>query len=161
MVVFSIYRVLRFDLHLTPYKIAIMQHLKDTDIESRMEFCRWMLLQDDNIVNNMWFSDEAHFHLDGAVNKQNMRFWGTAKPEFHAEKPLHSEKVTAWAALNCDGIIGPFFFEDSDGETCSVNSDRYLSLMKMKFLPALKRRGTDMKSVWFNKMGLHLTHLIK
>ena len=58
-----------------------------------------MLLQDDNIVNNMWFSDEAHFHLDGAVNKQNMRFWGTAKPEFHAEKPLHSAKVTAWAAL--------------------------------------------------------------
>lgn len=53
----SVYRVLRFDLHLTPYKIAVMQHLKDTDIASRIEFCRWMLQQNDNVVNNMWFTD--------------------------------------------------------------------------------------------------------
>jgi hypothetical protein len=22
--------------------------------------------------NNVWFSDEAHFHMDGVVNKQNV-----------------------------------------------------------------------------------------
>jgi hypothetical protein len=24
--------------------------------------------------NNVWFSDEAHVHFDGVVNKQNVRF---------------------------------------------------------------------------------------
>ncbi len=34
----SVIRMLKYDLKLTPYKISIMQHLKETDISSRIEF---------------------------------------------------------------------------------------------------------------------------
>ena len=58
----SVYRMLRFDLKYFPYSISVMQHLKEFDIESRIEFARWM--KDHlEIVNKMWFSDESHFYL--------------------------------------------------------------------------------------------------
>ena len=103
----SIYRMLRFDLKYFPYSISVMQHLKESDIESRIEFARRM--KDHlKIVNKMWFSDESHFYLNNIVNKQNCRFWGTEKPNFHYKKPLHDDKITAWVALSSEGVIGPF-----------------------------------------------------
>ena len=88
-----------------------MQHLEESDIESRIEFARWMKGHLE-IVNKMWFSDEFHFYLNNIVNKQNCRFWGTEKPNFHYEKPLHDDKITVWVALSSAGVIGPFFFEE-------------------------------------------------
>ena len=95
---------------ITPYRISIMQHLKPSDIQARMDFALWADEQTQNFWNNVWFSDEDHFHLSSEVNKQNIRFGGSEKPDLYVEKPLHNEKVTAWAALSANGIIGPFFF---------------------------------------------------
>ncbi|GFT57801.1 hypothetical protein TNCV_4865501 [Trichonephila clavipes] len=39
-------------------------------------------------------SDEAHFWLNGYVNKQNCRIWSEANPQVYVETPLHPEKVT-------------------------------------------------------------------
>ena len=36
----SVYRMLRFDLKYFPYSIPVMQHLKQSDIGSRIEFAR-------------------------------------------------------------------------------------------------------------------------
>ena len=56
----SVYRMLKYALKLTPYKISIMQHLKPTDIESRLSVARWVT-ENEDIVGQIWFSDEAHF----------------------------------------------------------------------------------------------------
>ncbi|GFV60265.1 uncharacterized protein TNCV_4590911 [Trichonephila clavipes] len=55
------------------------------------------------------FSDEAHFWLNGYVNKQNCRIWSEANPQVYVETPLHPEKLTVWCALWAGGIIGPYF----------------------------------------------------
>jgi len=39
-------------------------------------------------------SDEAHFHLSGAVNKQNFRYWVKRNPRELQERPLHSLHIT-------------------------------------------------------------------
>ncbi|GFV99518.1 hypothetical protein TNCV_5078821 [Trichonephila clavipes] len=36
-------------------------------------------------------SDEAHFWLNGYVNKQNCRIWSEANPQVYVETPLHPE----------------------------------------------------------------------
>lgn len=150
----SVYRALRFDLNLVPYTISVMQHLKPTDIESRMLFAKWTKEQPDSLINKIWFSDEAHFYLNAQVNKKNCRFWGTEKPKIYLEKPLHDQKVTVWAALSASGLIGPFFFEDDVGNVATVNSERYLGVLRKKLLPALRRRSDiDMKDVWFQQDG--------
>ena len=38
----SVHWMLRFDLKFTPYTIFVMQHLKNSDIESRLLFALWM-----------------------------------------------------------------------------------------------------------------------
>lgn len=40
------------------------------------------------------FSDEANFHLDGFVSKQNFRYWSSTNLEQFHKRPLHSPKVT-------------------------------------------------------------------
>ncbi|GFU44332.1 uncharacterized protein TNCV_3617801 [Trichonephila clavipes] len=51
------------------------------------------------------FSDEAHFWLNGYVNKQNCRIWNEANPQVYVETPLHPEKLTVWCALWAGGPL--------------------------------------------------------
>ncbi|GFX73223.1 hypothetical protein TNCV_1245461 [Trichonephila clavipes] len=50
-------------------------------------------------------SDEAHFWLNGYVNKQKCRIWSEANPQVYVETPLHPEKLTVWCALWAGGIL--------------------------------------------------------
>ncbi|GFW51786.1 hypothetical protein TNCV_1187181 [Trichonephila clavipes] len=51
------------------------------------------------------FSDEAHFWLNGYVNKQNCRIRRKANPQVYVETPLHPKKLTVWCALWAGGIL--------------------------------------------------------
>ncbi|GFW91310.1 uncharacterized protein TNCV_737251 [Trichonephila clavipes] len=61
------------------------------------------------------FSDEAHFWLNGYVNKQNCRIWSEPNPQVYVETSLHPEKLTVWCALWAGGIIGRYFFKNDEG----------------------------------------------
>ncbi|GFW40684.1 putative transposable element [Trichonephila clavipes] len=52
-----------------------------------------------------WAHDEAHFWLNGYVNKQNCRIWSESNPQVYVETPLHPEKLTVWCALWAGGIL--------------------------------------------------------
>src|SRR5882724_2911826 len=59
-----------------PYKIQLQHPISEVNITQRFEFANKMLemIRDGNIdPKRIFFSDEAHFHLDGYVNKQNFR----------------------------------------------------------------------------------------
>ncbi|GFV72878.1 hypothetical protein TNCV_1325891 [Trichonephila clavipes] len=49
--------------------------------------------------------DEAHFWLNGYVNKPNCRIWREANPQVYVETPLHPRKLTVWGALWAGGIL--------------------------------------------------------
>jgi len=65
---------------------------------------------------------------------------------------VHSDKVTAWVTLSSDGVIGPYFNEVG-GETATVISERYVSLLKSKFLPSLRKKGFDKDEIYFQQDG--------
>ncbi|GFX23859.1 transposable element Tc3 transposase [Trichonephila clavipes] len=58
-----------------------------------------------NFHKRILLSDEAHFWLNGYVNKQNCRIWSEANPQVYVETPLHPEKLTVWCALWAGGIL--------------------------------------------------------
>ncbi len=51
--------------------------------------------------------------------------WNIFMSNIIQEKPLHSPHVTVWCAMSGHTIIGPYFFEDSQGANISVT---YLTL---------------------------------
>ena len=94
--------------------------------------------EDEDLVNDIWVTDEAHFHVSGFVNKRNFRYWSQAKPRALHEKPLHSQKVTVWCAISASGIIGPYFFENVAGNAVTVNANRYVEIHVSIFFNVLK-----------------------
>ncbi|GFT79820.1 putative transposable element [Trichonephila clavipes] len=97
------------------------------------------------------FSDEAHFWLNGYVNKQNCRIWREANPQVYAETSLHPKKLTVWCALWAGGIIGPYFFKDDEGHNVTVNGDRYRAMIISFFIPELNNH--DVQELWFQQDG--------
>ena len=74
----TVWRVLKKRLHFKPYKLQLVQALNDNDYQRRMEFCNEMLqmMEDnENFSSLLIFSDEATFHLNGKINKHNVRIW--------------------------------------------------------------------------------------
>ncbi|GFW30287.1 putative transposase [Trichonephila clavipes] len=97
------------------------------------------------------FSDEAHFWLNGYVNKQKCRIWSEANPKVYVETPLHPEKLTVWCALWSGGIIGPYFFKNDEGHSVTVNGDRYRAMITNFFSPELNNH--DVQELWFQQDG--------
>ncbi|GFU98899.1 hypothetical protein TNCV_3381451 [Trichonephila clavipes] len=86
------------------FGLAIHQN----DHQARRRFVEWV--QNEIAVvpdfhKRILFSDEAHFWLNGYVNKQNCRIWSEANPQVYVETPLHPEKLTVWCALWAGGIL--------------------------------------------------------
>ncbi|GFW57960.1 DDE_3 domain-containing protein [Trichonephila clavipes] len=97
------------------------------------------------------FSDEAHFWLNGYVNKQNCCIWSEANPQVYVETPLHPEKLSVWCALWAGGIIGSYFFKNDEGYNVTVNGDRYRAMITNFFIPELNNH--DVQELWFQQDG--------
>ncbi|GFV92708.1 DUF4817 domain-containing protein [Trichonephila clavipes] len=97
------------------------------------------------------FSDEAHFWLNGYVNKQNCRIWSEANPQVYVETPLHPEKLTVWCTLWAGGFIGPYFFKNDEGHNVPVNGDRYRAMITNVFIPELNNHVVQ--ELWFQQDG--------
>ena len=144
----SMQAIIRKHLNFHPYKIVIVQKLLPNGTAQRWPVCEEMLdvLLDDVAV--VITSDEAHFHSNGYVNKQNCRYWARENPiELH-KKPLHSHKVTVWCALSKVGIVGSNLFEDDSDfrAMCDYGSELFWRKMNWIF-----------QMYGFNRMELLLT----
>jgi len=151
----SLQRIIHDDLNLFPYKIQITSKLNSLDLPIREQFCQKiieMAEEDNNFINCLFMSDEAHFDLNGNVNKQNCRIWSQSNPEILHETELHPERVTVWCAVSSRCIVGPYFFEEN-GVTVTVNGDRYLNMLKEFFYPELRQRRIPFNSIWFQQDG--------
>ena len=70
----TLQRILRKKLDLYPYRITKRHALLPRDVPARLQLANWYLRRDtadDDFVQNDWFTDEANFHLVGAVNSHN------------------------------------------------------------------------------------------
>lgn len=66
-------------------------------MEKRVEFCKVItdMFESEGLdEKQIIFTDEAHFWLNGYVNKQNYRFWGQENPNVSIAVPLHPQKVS-------------------------------------------------------------------
>ena len=151
----SVSRILHQDLGLYPYKVQLVQKLLRGDKAKRWEFSRWFLEQCEshaNFAELIFRSDEAKFHLNGTVNKQNCRIWSTENPDVFQEAEMHPPFVMVWCAVSAKAIIGPYFFEDGN-EPVAVNASRYCQMIEQFFIPALRQQRIPVRKIWFQQDG--------
>ena len=145
------------DLKLFPYKISTHHVLKEQDKEKHIAMCEWfidMLEQTPSWLSHIWFGDESHFHMSGAVINHNNIFWGEQAPEEISEEQLKGVKFTAFIAFNAKhGLLGPYWFEER-GKTVTVNSPCYCDIMQ-RFHDYLSQKLTpgQLRLTWFMQDG--------
>ena len=118
-----------------------MDHLKRRTIS---DWSLEKMRQDDQFHRKIIFSDEAHFWLNGFVNKQNMRYWSGENPHV-----LHPQKRTVWCSLHAGGVRGPYFLVDDNDRHVTVNGNRYRAMITDYFWPKLE--DMDLDNMWFNR----------
>jgi hypothetical protein len=134
------------ELKLFPYRIRTIQELKEPDIIKRTQFCNWFLnfAHKDGILDLIFFTDEAWFHLSGHVNSQNSRIWATTNPNQYIQSQLYSQKIGVWCAMSRRRIIGPIFF------TQLINSKEYIKILD-KFISELNEE--ELNGAYFQQDG--------
>jgi len=144
----STWRILRRDLDLHSYKIQLIQELKVNDHRQRHVFADWVLEQlevNPNFAKQIIFNDEAHFWMNGYVNKQNVEF-GTI--------PIHA-RYTSSKCIPRESLFGADFglrnhrsvlFQNEAGFAITIN-ERYRSMISNFLWPKMDNMDTD--NIWF------------
>ena len=131
----TVRRTLKRTIGMKSFHISRVHELLPDDYEPRLQFCEEIsrLCDDPSFIHKLCFSDEAIFHLNGKINSHNCVIWDYENPHLCDEIPLKSKGLVVWAAMFCDRIIGPYFFETT------VTKDSYLEMLRDYFIPELKR----------------------
>ncbi|XP_073493604.1 uncharacterized protein [Phyllobates terribilis] len=118
-----------------PYKIQLLQHLNEDDPDRPNEFAEWAkqkLEQDPQFTQNIMFSDEVNFFVNGEVKKQNHHYWSDTNAQWiDPSKTVGTQKLMVWCGIWCAKIVGPFFINGN------LNSTGYLKLLHDDVLPSL------------------------
>ena len=135
-----------------PYKMSLGQTLTKAHKAGRLAFCQWLISQPKGFVQNIFWSDEKWFMLNQHPNKQNTRYWGITNPHLMADvKNQGDSKIMAFVVI-IDGRILPVIWHvDSEGKHVSVNSERYIEVIKSKVLPLFS--GDQIKIYWWMQDG--------
>jgi len=125
----TMWRVLLKCLVFKPYHIQMVQQLSDEDQRRWLDFC--LQLQDlmssnDNFLEKVQFSDEAIFHISGAVNHCIVRIRGSENPLAYLEHHRDSPEVNVFHAISSQKVYGPFFFAEE-----TVTGMTYLDMLQL------------------------------
>lgn len=131
----TLHKILHKRLHFHAYKIQLLHGIKPNDKNKRVEYATYILNQieeNESFLNDVMFSDEATFHVNGCVNRHNVRIWGFQRPHEIIEKIRDTPKVNVWCGLTKNQVIGPFFFAEK-----SVNGNVYLDMLENFCFPQI------------------------
>ena len=120
--------------------------LHDEDADGRVEFSKIffdLMCNDENFQDKIWWSDEACFKLNGHIKCHNCTNWSQENPHVILEREINVPGINVWAAMSCNGIIGPFFFD------ASVTGEWYLNMLQTYFFPQVQQK----KDIYFQQDG--------
>lgn len=128
----SVVRLLRH-LGMYPYHMTLTHGITDDDKPKRMEFAQW-IIENESVLPNVLWSDEAYFSMDGTVNRHNCVIWAYQNPKVNLTTKLHSEKVCVWMAFTAEYQLRPYFFEST------VNQHNYTNMLREHVIPQLQNK---------------------
>ena len=152
----SVRRILKKDLDYKPYKIPVVQMLKEEDFGARLEACTVMinkLENDPEMKKHILMTDECIFTLDNTLSPSHSRYWSPTKPRAVQQRPMQPSRLHVWCGLTAEHVFGPYYFDGS------VTADTYQTMLRDHLLPDLRRKRM-MRIVVFQQDGApaHTAH---
>ena len=132
----SIQRNLKKDLGMQGYRASLVQELKEDDPALWIEWAElWLekVRQNPRFPDQVLWTDEAIFHLNGHVNRCNAITWPMTNPHISMHKPYQKKGIMVWAGVFKDQLIGPYFFTRG-----TVTGEKYLYMLKEVVWPIFK-----------------------
>ncbi|KAG4075258.1 hypothetical protein HA402_003049 [Bradysia odoriphaga] len=133
----SVHVILKKKLIWKPYKTQKRQAIPERCVLPRLSKSQTFIdafNDQPELLESIWFTDEAHFELVPALNKQNNRYWAPEQPYQTIETELHPARTTAWGAISARGIYLTFFDE-------TVEHENYIEMLDKEFIPFLSRNN--------------------
>ena len=137
--------ILHKNLNFKPWKPQSVQELFPEDMDRRLELAELMLEIAEgrpDLFSKIVWSDEAVFHVGGFVNRHNSHYWVEKSPKKLLKKSQHRPRLTVWAAITCDTLIGPVILEDT------MNAERYLNVLEDTLVPRLNVIDRDQDMIF-------------
>jgi hypothetical protein len=134
------WRVLHKRLVFKPYRIQMVQQLSDENHRRRLDFClqlQDLMSSDDHFFEKVQFSDEATFHVSGAVNRRNVRIWRKTHMSMWGINMTLLKSMCFVQSLQSKSV-GPFFFAE---ETVTYDMT-YLDMLQLWLMPRLQNIPT-------------------
>jgi hypothetical protein len=88
---------------------------------------------DDHFLEKVQFSNEATFHVSGAVNLCSVKIWGSENPRAYVKHQRDSPKVNMFCTISSQKVYGPFFFVEE-----TVTGIAYLDMLRLWLMPQLQ-----------------------
>lgn len=130
---------------LNPYHIQLCQAITEDDKMKRLDFANW-ILQNQELLKDVLWSDEAYFSLDGVVNRHNCVIWSYENPRAVMSRSLHPEKICVWMGFSSEYHLQPYFFDSS------IDQTQYSDMLRDHLIPQLEEKQ-KMTSVIFQHDG--------
>jgi hypothetical protein len=125
------------ELGLKPYRPRLLHALNDDDPDRRCEFAGFFLslvADDSSLLEQIIWTDESSFKLNGHVSQHNCVYYATENPHIVIAQEMNVPGVIVWAGIWSGGIIGPFFFRDT------VTAQSYLEKLNDEIVPTIESR---------------------
>jgi hypothetical protein len=118
----------------------MVQAMSPNDKIVRHQFCVEMQtdMEDEDFVGRLVFTDEATLHVNGKVNRHNLRIWGTENHHSTSKHVRDSPKMNVFCAISQTKIYGPFIFMEG-----TVTGMTYLDMLHQWLIPQLDDDSND------------------
>ena len=131
------------------YHPKLTHGLVEDDADRRLRMCELFISQfkdDPELFNKIMCSDEASFKLNSLINRHNCVIYATENLHLTYEKQLNQPGITIWGALSSDGLLGPYFYNET------VTGNNYFEMLNEYVFPRLRDRP-DFNNLLFMQDG--------
>ena len=115
----------------------------------------FLKFREENKIDLLMMSNEAHFHMHGFVNKQIFRHWATENSQMTQKNHTYAQRVTVWCAIMHDCVIDPyffFFFENEEVVIETANGERCRNMLNTFFAPIVEQMANR------NELSFHTSN---
>lgn len=132
----TVRKITKEHLNYKKFKPRFVHELQDGDPDHRLEFVDLFFTRLLPVLDDILWTDEAHFHLSGELSTLSGYLWAPENPNMTISRPLHSQRMTVAVAFSSKFLLPPYFFPYGQ----PIRKEQYVEMVRDHIIPNLKAK---------------------